>query len=103
MFMPGSGVDMSFDAGSFFQLIVLTGAVGQLLLNFRFVYQWYYAEKTKISVLPLGFWYMTALGSILVVIYAVERFDPVLIFAQGLGLFASLRNIQLHFRAKEAN
>jgi lipid-A-disaccharide synthase-like uncharacterized protein len=103
MFLPASGIDMSFDAGSFFSLVVLTGAIGQLLLNFRFLYQWYYAEKTKTSVLPLGFWYMTALGSILVVIYAVQRFDPVLILAQGLGLFASLRNIQLHFRTKEAN
>jgi lipid-A-disaccharide synthase-like uncharacterized protein len=57
----------------------------------------------RTSVLPLGFWIMTAAGSILVVIYAVERFDPVLIFAQGLGLIASLRNIQLHYRTKEAN
>jgi lipid-A-disaccharide synthase-like uncharacterized protein len=103
IFLPGSEVKVDFNAGNFFHIIVLTGAVGQLLLNFRFVYQWYYAEKMKTSILPLGFWYMTALGSIMVVIYAVDRFDPVLIFAQGLGLLASLRNIQLHFKAKEAN
>lgn len=100
IFIPGSGVDASFDSHSFFHPVVLTGAIGQLLLNFRFLYQWYYAEKMKTSILPVGFWVMTAVGSIMVVIYAVVRFDPVLIFAQGLGLVASLRNIQLHYRTK---
>jgi lipid-A-disaccharide synthase-like uncharacterized protein len=100
MFSPQSNVDASFDANNFFHPIVLTGAVGQMLLNFRFVYQWYYAEKMKTSILPIGFWHMTAVGSIMVVIYATVRFDPVLIFAQGLGLVASLRNIQLHYKTK---
>jgi lipid-A-disaccharide synthase-like uncharacterized protein len=103
IFLPGSEMNVDFNSGSFFHIVVLTGAIGQLLLNFRFVYQWYYAEKMKTSILPLGFWYMTAIGSIMVVIYAVDRFDPVLLFAQGLGLIASLRNIQLHFRTKVAN
>src|SRR5688500_79667 len=99
--MPSSAVSMDFNSQSFFHPIVLTGAIGQLLLNFRFVYQWYYAEKEKISVLPLGFWFMTAVGSIMVVVYAVDRFDPVLLLAQGLGLIAAMRNIQLHYKTKE--
>jgi lipid-A-disaccharide synthase-like uncharacterized protein len=103
MFTSGAGVNMTFNSQSFFHPIVLTGAIGQLLLNFRFVYQWYYAEKVKTSVLPLGFWYMTVIGSIMVVVYAVDRFDPVLILAQGLGLVAAMRNIQLHNKTKEAN
>lgn len=83
--------------------IFVTGALGQLLLNLRFVYQWYYAERLKISILPVGFWYITALASLMVVVYAVDRRDPVLLFAQGLGLVASLRNIQLHFKTKTVN
>jgi lipid-A-disaccharide synthase-like uncharacterized protein len=101
--MFGPGFKMDLYANNFVDIIVLAGAAGQLLLNFRFVYQWYCAEKLKTSILPIGFWWMTVAGSILVVIYAVNRFDPVLIFAQGLGLLAALRNIQLHFRTKEAN
>lgn len=97
----GQAVDFHFD--QFLHPLVMMGSIGQLLLNFRFAYQWYYAERTKTSDLPLGFWLMTALGSILTVIYAVGRFDPVLLFAQGLGFVASLRNIQLHYKAKEAN
>ena len=103
IFLPGSSFAMNFNSHEFLQFIVLLGAAGQMLLNLRFVYQWYYAEKMKTSILPLGFWVMTAVGSILVVIYAIDRFDPVLIFAQGLGLLASVRNIQLHFKIREVN
>jgi lipid-A-disaccharide synthase-like uncharacterized protein len=102
IFHPSSNVDTSFNAEHFFNPIVFIGNAGQFLLNFRFLYQWYYAEKTKSSLLPLGFWIMTSLGSLMTVIYAVDRLDPVLLFAQGLGLVASLRNIQLHFKTREA-
>jgi lipid-A-disaccharide synthase-like uncharacterized protein len=97
-----AGVNADFHWSYFLQPIVFTGALGQLLLNGRFLYQWYYAEKTKTADLPLGFWLMTASGSVLVVVYALFDFEPVLLFAQGLGLIASIRNIQLHYKAKAA-
>lgn len=103
MFMPLGFVKTSFDINEFARPVVLIGAVGQMLLNFRFLYQWYYAEKTKSSDFPIGFWIMTAVGSVMVVIYAIDRFDPVLLAAQGLGLVASLRNIQLHYKTKEVS
>jgi lipid-A-disaccharide synthase-like uncharacterized protein len=110
-FVKTSAFPSEISANDFLEPIFFIGAVGQMLLSFRFIYQWYYAEKWKTSELPLGFWLMTAIGSVLVVIYAMQsgsfkfggqiyHFDPVLIFAQGLGLVASLRNIQLHFKAK---
>jgi lipid-A-disaccharide synthase-like uncharacterized protein len=98
MFMPQSGLSSTLTLGDLLDPVFMSGAIGQMLLNFRFVYQWYYAERMKTSLLPVGFWIMTAVGSIMVVIYAVDRFDPVLLAAQGLGLVASLRNIQLHYR-----
>lgn len=94
-----SNLIMSSFVFNFFSSILL-GTIGQVFLNARFVYQWYYSEKAKISMLPVGFWVITALGSILIVIYALERRDPVLLLAQGLGFAASVRNIQLHFAAK---
>jgi lipid-A-disaccharide synthase-like uncharacterized protein len=81
-----------------FQFMVLLGTIGQVLFNIRFIYQWYHAEKTKISTLPLGFWIMTAVGSMLVLAYAVDKLDPVLLFAQGFGFIASLRNIWLYLK-----
>ncbi|MFZ6011033.1 MAG: lipid-A-disaccharide synthase N-terminal domain-containing protein [Bacteroidota bacterium] len=103
LFMRSASLSANFDFTYLLHPMVLSGAIGQLLLNFRFVYQWYYAEKTKTSVLPLGFWLMTSIGSVMVVVYALNRFDPVLLFAQSLGLLASLRNIQLHFKTKTAD
>lgn len=100
MFVESTALPANISVHDFFQPVFFVGAVGQLSLNLRFLYQWYYAEKEKTSLLPIGFWLMTAGGSILVVIYAIFRFDPVLLFAQGLGLFAALRNIQLHYKAK---
>jgi lipid-A-disaccharide synthase-like uncharacterized protein len=102
MFLRSSNLSADFQFENLLHPIVFLGALGQLLLNFRFVYQWYYAEKMKTAILPLGFWLMTAIGSVMVVIYAVDRYDPVLLFAQGLGLIASLRNIQLHYKTKSA-
>ncbi len=103
LFIQPSGLPIGLSFREFLKPVFFIGAVGQLLLNFRFLYQWYYAEKMKTSVLPLGFWTMTAIGSVLVVVYAVYYFEPVLLFAQGLGLVASLRNIQLHFKAKQVD
>lgn len=100
LFMQSAGIQAEFHWSDFLRPVFLTGAVGQLVLNGRFLYQWYYAEKTKTSDLPLGFWLMTAAGSILTVIYSLIEFEPVLLFAQGLGLIASVRNIQLHYKAK---
>ncbi|MFN3841050.1 MAG: lipid-A-disaccharide synthase N-terminal domain-containing protein [Cyclobacteriaceae bacterium] len=79
----------------FTQLIVLLGAAGQLILNLRFIYQWYYSEKRHRSVLPDGFWILSLLGSVLVIGYGVYRQDPVLLLAQSLGLVVYIRNIFL--------
>lgn len=72
---------------------LLTGGIGQLLLNFRYLYQWYFSEKARESVLPLGFWIISALASLMVVYYGIMRNDPVLLIAQALGFFVYLRNI----------
>lgn len=73
--------------------IIFMGAVGQLMLNFRFIYQWYYSEKHKTSLLPLGFWIISTVASVLILIYASYRIDPVLLVAQGMGIFVYVRNM----------
>ncbi|HEX5170783.1 MAG TPA: lipid-A-disaccharide synthase N-terminal domain-containing protein [Cyclobacteriaceae bacterium] len=79
--------------------LLILGGIGQVLLSFRFVYQWYYSEKMKASVLPLGFWIISVVGSALVIIYAVYRRDPVLFLASCLGLFIYFRNILIEKRS----
>lgn len=85
----------------FTDVMIVIGSIGQLLLNFRYFYQWYYSERARQSVLPLGFWLISLVASVMVVSYAVTRFDPVLLVAQGLGMMASARNIYLSLKAAQ--
>ena len=92
VFSPHSYTQILNNA-DFTDSFIILGSIGQLLLNFRYLYQWYYSEKANESILPLGFWVISAVASVLVVIYGIYRQDPVLLVAQGLGLIAYLRNI----------
>ena len=82
--------------------IIAIGAIGQLLLNFRYVYQWIYSEKKNESVLPIGFWIISAAASAMVIGYSWFRNDPVLLVSQGMAIFVYLRNIFLHWRPRNA-
>lgn len=79
--------------------IVVLGGIGQLLLNLRFVYQWYRSERLHESVLPLGFWIISVTGAVMVITYAVYRLDPVLLLAQTLGIVIYSRNIVLYIKS----
>jgi lipid-A-disaccharide synthase-like uncharacterized protein len=48
--------------------------------------------------LPLGFWVISAVASIFVVMYSIYKSEPVLLVAQSLGLIVYGRNIILYFR-----
>mgnify|MGYP002784965883 FL=1 len=80
---------------NFADSFIMIGGLGQLLLNFRYLYQWYQSERAQESVLPLGFWLISAAASVMVVIYGFYRHDPVLLVAQGMGFVVYLRNIYL--------
>lgn len=98
LFQPAAS-RLQFD----FHFMVVLGTIGQILFNLRFVYQWYHAEKTRESSLPLGFWIITAAGSILILIYAIYKLDPVLLLAQSFGMIVALRNIWLLLSRLPAN
>jgi lipid-A-disaccharide synthase-like uncharacterized protein len=87
--------------------IMVIGAVGQLALNFRFVYQWWYSEKHGTSILPVGFWHISTWASVLVLVYAafhpIHQFEPVLLVSQGFGIAVYIRNVILSQRRNVAN
>lgn len=78
-------------------LLHLWGSIGQVIFAFRFIYQWIYSEKEKESILPLGFWIISSVGSVMIFVYSILRFDPVLFLAHALGIFIYTRNILLFF------
>ncbi|CAM4115500.1 lipid-A-disaccharide synthase N-terminal domain-containing protein [Gillisia limnaea] len=75
-----------------FWLLTL-GVAAQIIFNFRFIYQWIYSEKIKESVLPMGFWVLSITGSLLILLYAIFRRDPVLFIGHIMGSFIYIRNI----------
>ncbi len=85
----------------FSEFIMIVGTIGQLMLNLRYLYQWYYSEKAKESLLPLGFWVISAAASVMVVSYAYLKQDLVLLVSQGLGMMAYSRNIYLSLRSRK--
>ena len=75
--------------------LLTLGITGQVIFTFRFILQWVYSEKIKESVLPLSFWWVSLVGSSLILTYAVIRRDPVLFSGQLFGFVIYARNIML--------
>ncbi|MBJ2346615.1 lipid-A-disaccharide synthase N-terminal domain-containing protein [Pseudomonas sp. SAICEU22] len=76
-------------------LWLAVGFGGQLAFTGRFALQWLYSEYKKRSVIPVGFWYLSIIGSALLLAYAIYRQDPVFIVGQSFGFIVYLRNLQL--------
>ena len=82
-------------------LWLIIGFAGQAVFTGRFVLQWLYSEFKRRSVIPVGFWYLSMLGSTLLLTYAIYRQDPVFIIGQSFGFLVYLRNLQLIARHQE--
>lgn len=72
--------------------IIIWGSIGQFIYKMRFVYQWYYSVKRKESLLPVTFWWIALIGSLMIIVYGIYRLDWILIIGQ-IGIVASIRNI----------
>ncbi|WP_139921947.1 lipid-A-disaccharide synthase N-terminal domain-containing protein [Hymenobacter sp. DG01] len=81
--------------------VLMLGAVGQTIFLLRFVYQWLYSERKGESSLPLSFWLISFVGSVLILIYAILRRDVVLLIGNIFGTVVYARNIVL-LRREEA-
>ncbi len=79
--------------------LIAFGSVGQVIFTLRFVYQWYYSRKVGESVLPVGFWIQSLIGSLMILTYAIIRLDPILILSQSTGFIVYTRNIMLGRKA----
>jgi len=71
------------------------GSVGQVIFTLRFYVQWIDSESKKESVLTHRFWLFSGVGSFMIIVYAVLRYDPVLFLGQLSGLAIYLRNLML--------
>jgi len=67
------------------------------------VVQWIASEKKAESQVPVSFWYMSLIGGLITLAYAIYRADPVFIAGQGIGSIVYVRNLMLIHRASPAN
>jgi lipid-A-disaccharide synthase-like uncharacterized protein len=74
------------------------GILGQVVFTARFYIQWLDSEMKKRSVLSGRFWLISAIGSIMIIVYAVFRYDPVLFLGQIVGLVVYTRNLMISFK-----
>lgn len=75
------------------------GFFGQALFFGRWLVQWIASERSAESRVPVSFWYMSLIGGLITLAYAIYRKDPVFISGQGLGAVVYLRNLVLIHRA----
>lgn len=72
------------------------GILGQIVFTLRFYVQWLDSESLKESVLTRRFWFVSMTGSLMIISYAVFRYDPVLFLGQIAGLVVYVRNLMIY-------
>ena len=71
------------------------GFLGNLAFFTRFLVQWVASERAGESHIPLAFWYLSLVGSIILLIYAIHRADPIFVLAYLPNTFVYARNLVL--------
>lgn len=81
---------------------VSLGFLGQLLFAGRMVVQWLASERNSRSVVPEVFWWMSLVGSAMLLAYFGWRKDIVGVSGQTMGSLIYVRNLVLIHRSRAA-
>ena len=80
----------------------LVGYAGTLMFTSRWFVQLYYTRKYKRVVMPLAFWWLSVLGSVLLLAYfIVGKNDSVGILSNFFPVFVSTYNLYVHLRNRK--
>lgn len=82
---------------------LIIGFLGQGIFFMRWVVQWIASERHAESRVPTAFWYMSMIGGLITLAYAIYRKDPVFIAGQSIGSIVYLRNLMLIHRPNQAD
>lgn len=78
------------------------GLIANLCFASRFVVQWYVSEKLKKSVIPVQFWYLSIVGSVMMLIYAIHIGKIPLILGFLFPTVIYIRNLMLIAQGKKS-
>ncbi len=96
LYLSGSAGGLATSMGLTSPIVIFwvsMGLFGQILFTGRMVVQWIASEKQGKSVVPPLFWWMSLIGSLLLLVYFLWRKDPVGLLGQAFGSFIYLKNI----------
>lgn len=79
---------------------LIIGFIGQLTFGARFIVQWICSEFRQESHIPVAFWYLSIVGGLILLMYAISRQDPVFIMGQSMGVLIYARNLRLIYKKK---
>jgi lipid-A-disaccharide synthase-like uncharacterized protein len=81
----------------------VVGWMGDAVFGSRFLVQWYATEKRKQVVVPPLFWWLSIVGSLLLLAYALfYKRDSVFIFAYAFTWIPYIRNLIIHHRHEKS-
>jgi len=73
----------------------IIGWAGQIVFGSRFIVQWVASERQKKSVIPVSFWYLSMVGSLLLLAYGFYVKQPVYIAGYLFNCVVYVRNLHL--------
>ena len=76
------------------------GLAGNAAFATRFLVQWIASERAEKSVIPVSFWYLSIVGSLILLVYAIHRGDPIFTLAYLPNALIYGRNLVLMRRAE---
>lgn len=77
---------------------IAVGFAGQIAFSGRTLIQWIVSEKSRQSVVPAVFWWLSLIGGIMLFAYFAWRQDVVGVLGQSTGIVIYARNLRLIFK-----
>jgi lipid-A-disaccharide synthase-like uncharacterized protein len=72
--------------------------VGQVVFGGRFVLQWIVSEYKRKSHVPTSFWYVSLVGSLILLSYSIHIKNPVFMLGFSLNTLIYIRNLHLIYK-----
>jgi len=80
----------------------VVGWIGNVVFFSRFFVQWWATEKKGQVVVPNSFWWLSLIGSLILLAYGLQRRDSVFIFAYAFTWIPYIRNLIISYRTTRA-
>ena len=71
------------------------GLLGNAAFGSRFLIQWLASERAGASIVPRVFWYLSIVGSLILLVYAFHIGSPIFVLAYLPNTAVYLRNLAL--------